>query len=240
MKIPSISERLAVVTGGTRGIGNATAECLLGTGVKVIVTGTRPDGRGPPGTHYYAVHLDSNAEMSAFAAHLKVIKPSILVNNAGVTQPQAFDDIDPAEIERVHQINLVAPIRLCQVVLPGMREVGWGRIINVSSIWGVISKAKRATYSSTKGALNSMTRALAAEVSGEGILANCVAPGFIETDLLRSATTEADRKKLAAQVPQGRLGTPEEVGRFIAWLCSEENTYISGQALVIDGGFTTV
>ena len=236
----SSTQRLAVVTGGTRGIGRATAECLVEQGVSVLVTGTQAEAAVPAGCSYFAVNFESSAETAAFVSHLSAVQPAILVNNAGVTRPQAFSDIPLDEIERVHQVNLTAPIQLCQAVIPGMRERGWGRIVNVSSIWGVVSKAERATYSSTKGALNSMTRALAAEFSCDGILANSVAPGFIETDLLRSATTQADRQRLAEQVPQRRLGQPEEVGRFIAWLCSDDNSYISGQTLVIDGGYTIV
>ena len=239
--LPSSStSRLAVVTGGTRGIGRATAECLIEHGHSVLVTGTHEGAAVPEGCAFFAVNFEEPAQTAAFVAHLASIKPAILVNNAGVTRPEAFADIGLEEIERVHRINLTAPMQLCQAVIPGMRAQGWGRIVNVSSIWGVVSKAERATYSSTKGALNSMTRALAAEVSCEGILANCVAPGFIETDLLRSATTPADRQRLASQVPQKRLGQPEEVGRFIAWLCSDDNSYISGQTLVIDGGYTIV
>ena len=118
---------------------------------------------------------------------------------------------------------------------------GWlGRIVNVGSIWGVVSRAERATYSASKSGLDGMTAALAAEVAVDGVLANCVAPGFVETDLMLELTSEAERARLAANVPIGRLAQPEEIGAFIAWLCSPQNSYISGQTLVIDGGFTRV
>ena len=234
------SERLAVVTGGTRGIGWASAECLRDAGVSVLVTGTRADGTGPDGCEYQAVDFLDAGDCQAFAELLRVRAPGILVNNAGVTKAQTFADIDSAEFERVQRINLFAPQALCRAVLPGMRAAGWGRIVNVSSMWGTVSKIGRATYSASKGGMDSMTRALAAEVARDGILANCVSPGFVETEMLMQATSESERAELARQVPIGRLAKPAEVARFITWLCSDDNTYISGQSLIIDGGYTTV
>ena len=237
MGAPPKVSRLAVVTGGTRGIGRATAECLKLAGLKVLVTGTRPDGVAPEGCEFRAVNFEDEQASEAFAKEVGELVPLVLVNNAGLTVPRPFAEIETQEFLRVHRINLVAPMRLCRAVLGGMRRQGWGRIVNVSSIWGVVSRKEKAIYSSTKGGMNMMTAALAAEVADNGILANCVAPGFIKTDLMMNATTEDERRELAESVPLGRLGTPEEIARFIAWLCSDENTYISGQTLVIDGGF---
>lgn len=239
MGAPAASERLAVVTGGTRGIGRSVAERLRQTGLRVLVTGTQTNGVPPEGCDYRAVNFEDDQAREAFAVEVAELGPLVLVNNAGVARPQSFDSIETDEFLKVHRINLVAPMRLCRAVIPGMRAAGWGRIVNVSSIWGVVSRAARATYSSTKGGMNLMTASLAAEVASHGILANCVAPGFIETDLTLGATTEAERIELAQSVPVGRLGTPDEIGTFVAWLCSDENTYISGQTLVIDGGFCT-
>ena len=232
--------RRAVVTGGTRGIGGAVAAQLHDSGARVLVTGTKPHGRAPPGCDYRAVDFTDVAATEAFAASLSALAPDILVNNAGVTNPQSIEIIESEEFMRVHRINLVAPVVLCRAVVPGMREARWGRIVNVGSIWGVVGKADRATYSATKGGLAAMTAAIAAEVARDGVLVNCVAPGFIETDMTLAATTEAEREELAAQVPMARLGQPEEIATFIAWLCGPQNSYISGQTLVIDGGFTRV
>lgn len=240
MKDSDVSERLAVVTGGARGIGWATAECLRDAGAQVLVTGTRPDGSGPPGCAYESVNFLDDGETERFCALLRDRSPAVLVNNAGVTNPQAFADIEVAEFERVQRINLFAPQALCGAVIPGMRAGAWGRIVNVGSMWGVVSKVGRATYSASKGGMDSLTMGLAAEVARDGILANCVAPGYVETEMLMQATTEADRVELARQVPMGRLAKPVEIARFITWLCSDENTYISGQTLVIDGGYTRV
>ena len=239
MSAPEKHDRLAVVTGGTRGIGRATAECLRAAGLRVLVTGTQADGIAPPGCEFRAINFEDSAACEIFAEEVGALKPHVLVNNAGLTVPRPFAEIDTAEYYKIHEVNLVAPLRLCRSVLGGMRDHGWGRIVNVGSIWGVVSRAERAMYSSTKGALHMMTISLAAEVARDGILANSVAPGFIETDLMLNVTTAQERERLAESVPMGRMGKPDEIGRFIAWLCSDENTYISGQTLVIDGGFCT-
>ena len=232
--------RLAVVTGGTRGIGRAVAERLRDNGARVLVTGTRAAGPVPEGCEYRVADFEDEASTEAFADLLGRRRPQILVNNAGVTNPQPFGDVEAREFLRVHRVNLVAPLALSRAVLPGMRATRWGRIVNVGSIWGVISKAHRATYSASKFGLAGMTAALAAEVAADGILANCVAPGFVETDLIAAWSTEEERAALAAQVPMKRLAQPGEIAAFIAWLCSPENSYISGQQLVIDGGYTMV
>ena len=190
--------RLAVVTGGTRGIGRAVAERLRNDGAQVLVTGTKAEGPVPKGCDYRVADFGDEASTEAFAGLLRRRRPQILVNNAGVTNPQPFGDVEAREFLRVHRINLVAPLVLSRAVLPGMRAVRWGRIVNVGSIWGVISKAHRATYSASKFGLAGITAALAAEVAADGILANCVAPGFVETDLMASFATEEERAALKA------------------------------------------
>jgi 3-oxoacyl-[acyl-carrier protein] reductase len=121
-----------------------------------------------------------------------------------------------------------------------MRQQRWGRIVNIGSIFGVVSKEFRAPYSASKFALDGMTAALAAEVASEGILANCVSPGVIDTELTRQVLSEAGIAELVTRIPIRRLGKPEEVAALVAWLVGPENTYISGQNIVIDGGFTRV
>ena len=232
--------RLAVVTGGTRGIGRAVAERLRDEGARVLVTGTKAEGPVPEGCDYRVANFEDEASTRALAALLRRRRPQILVNNAGVTNPQPLGDIETEEFLRVHRVNLVAPLALARAVLPGMRAARWGRIVNVGSIWGVISRAGRATYSASKFGLAGMTAALAAEVAADGILANCVAPGFVETDLIAGISTEEERAALAEKVPMKRLAQPAEIAAFIVWLCSPENSYISGQQLVIDGGYTMV
>ena len=235
-----LSGRKAVVTGGTRGIGWAIAERLLADGAEVLATGRSPGGKGPPGARYAGVALEDAASVDAFARDLAALAPDILVNNAGINKLAPFAEIDAADFARIQQINVTAVFRLCQAVVPGMRRKGWGRIVSLSSVWGKVSRTGRGSYSTSKFALDGLTIALAAEVAADGVLVNCVAPGFIDTELTRQVLGPQGIAELVAQVPARRLGRPEEIAAFIAWLVSPENTYISGQNIAIDGGFTRV
>lgn len=228
------------MTGGTRGIGVAIAERLRADGAAVVVTGTRAEGEAPQGCEYRAADFSHSQATISFAGAVSHDGFDILVNNAGINKIAPFDAIAPEDFERIQQVNVHAPFLLMRSVVPGMREKKWGRIVNIASIFGVVSREQRASYSASKFALDGMTAALAAEVAADGILANCVSPGFIDTDLTRQILGERGIAELVARVPMKRLGRPEEIAAFVAWLVSDENTYISGQNLVIDGGFTRV
>jgi NAD(P)-dependent dehydrogenase (short-subunit alcohol dehydrogenase family) len=164
----------------------------------------------------------------------------ILINNAGINKVGPFEDIALDDFDRIQQVNVRAPFLLCRAVLPGMRRKGWGRIVNITSIFSKVSKEMRAPYSASKFALDGLTAALAAEAASQGILANCVAPGVIDTDLTRAVLGETGIREMASKIPVGRLGKPEEIAAFVVWMAGPENTYISGQNIAIDGGFTRV
>ena len=230
----------AVVTGATRGIGRAIAERLLQDGLDVIVTGTRKDAEYPIGSDYYQVDFLDDTATKAFIKYLKQKPIDILINNAGINKIDEFESIDIDEFERIQKVNLNAPFLLCQAVIPHMKKNSWGRIVNITSIWGEITKEYRAAYSSSKFGLDGMTVALAAEVASMGILANSVAPGFIDTDLTRKILGEKGIQEIQSTIPIKRLGNSSEVAAFVSWLVSEENTYISGQNIMIDGGFSRV
>jgi 3-oxoacyl-[acyl-carrier protein] reductase len=228
------------VTGATRGIGAAIAERLLREGARVLATGTRPNGNTPPGAEYFAVDFTDDPAVAALAVEVEQGGFDIIVNNAGINKIGPFDELDPADFDRIQRVNVRAPFLLCRAALPYMRRQRWGRIVNISSIFGRVSKELRAPYSASKFALDGMTAALAAEVASEGVLANCIAPGFIDTELTRRVLGEEGMRELAERVPMRRLGQPAEIAAFVAWLVGPENTYVSGQNLVIDGGFTRV
>jgi 3-oxoacyl-[acyl-carrier protein] reductase len=178
--------------------------------------------------------------MEACAAEVRTWDVDILVNNAGVNRIASFEEIDPEDFDRIHAVNLRAAFLLCQAVLPGMRKKKWGRIVNITSIFGIVGKELRGSYAASKFGLDGMTAALAAEVAADGVLANCVAPGVIDTELTRRVLGDQGLADLLSRVPIGRLGRAEEVAAFVAWLVGPENTFISGQNLAIDGGFTRV
>jgi NAD(P)-dependent dehydrogenase (short-subunit alcohol dehydrogenase family) len=231
---------IAVVTGATRGIGYAIAERLLSDGYEVIVTGTRSNSRGPEGSLYQQVDFLDDQSTLDFLNFLKIQQVDILVNNAGINKIGKFASIDIDDFDKILHVNLRAPFQLIQSVLPYMQKMKWGRIVNLTSIFGNITKEYRASYSSSKFGLDGMTAALAAEVSQFGVLANSVGPGIIDTELTRNILGEDGISELKNRIPMKRLGNVTEIASLVSWLVSKENTYISGQNLMIDGGFSRV
>ena len=232
--------KVALVTGGTRGIGAAIAKELYSLGATVIITGTKSDYIPLEGYQYICTDFSNKNSLNEFVDQVRDKKIYILVNNAGINQIGPISELSLGDFESVQQVNVTAPFMLCQVVLIGMRERGWGRVVNISSIWGKISKAYRAPYSASKFAIDGLTAAISAEVASEGVLVNSIAPGFIDTELTRSILGVDGMNKLALQTPAKRMGTTEEVAKFVVWLAGLDNTYISGQNIAIDGGFTRV
>lgn len=231
------------VTGATRGIGRAVAELFHAEGAYVIGTGTGT-GSGDRvadicDEHFQADFTDLD-QIRACAAYVRQAEPDILVNNAGINKIAPFVEIRPADFLRIQQVNVFAPFSLCQAAIPGMKRKGWGRIVNISSIWGKISKEYRASYSASKFALDGLTLALAAEHATDGILANCVAPGFTDTELTRKVLGSEQIRQILAAVPARRMADIEEIARFVTWLGGPDNTYITGQNMAIDGGFSRV
>lgn len=236
----ALAGRTAFVTGGTRGIGAAIAARLVAAGADVTVSGRRPDSVPPEGCAYRAVDFADRGAVEAFAGEIESWGVTVLVNSAGINVLAPFAEIDTGDYDRIQDVNVRAAFLLCRAVLPGMRREGWGRIVNVASVFGVVTREHRGAYSASKFALDGLTASLAAEVAANGILANCVSPGFIETDLTREVLGEAGIAEVVKRVPAGRLGRPEEVAALVAWLAGPENTFVSGQNILVDGGFSRV
>lgn len=230
----------ALVTGGTRGIGEAIARQLERDSATVIVTGTSPDSVPPSGCDYRAARFEDDEALSALVSEVADLEIDILINNAGINKIAPFADIDPGDFDRIYKVNVLAPFLLSQAAIPHMKRKGWGRIVTISSIFGKISKERRAPYSASKFAVDGMMAALSAEVASHGILANCVAPGFIDTSLTHEILGKVGVEELVERIPIKRLGTPEEVATLVAWVAGPKNTYLTGQNIVIDGGFTRV
>jgi NAD(P)-dependent dehydrogenase (short-subunit alcohol dehydrogenase family) len=161
----------------------------------------------------------------------------VLVNDAGINRlsQTAYSDL---YLEETLQVNLIAPMRLARGLIPGMIQGKYGRIVNISSIWSVVSKPGRIMYAVSKTGLNGYTRSLAVELAPYNILVNAVAPGYVNTDLTRQNNTENDLQLIRQTIPMKRLAEPAEIAHLVSFLCSETNSYLTGQCLVIDGGYT--
>jgi len=234
-------EKKVLVTGTTRGIGLAIAQAFQAEGAWVIGTGTKETTQPGEGCdEYFQCNFADLEQIESCADFVLESKPDILVNNAGINKIAPFAEIAPADFLNIHQVNVFAPFRLCQAAIPAMKQRGWGRITNISSIWGLIGKEYRASYAASKFALDGMTLALASELASDGILANCIAPGFTDTELTRQVLGPAQIEKLTSCVPVRRMADVEEIARLVIWLSSPDNTYLTGQNIAIDGGFSRV
>lgn len=234
------TQRLAVVTGGTRGIGGAIAGRLIRDGHRVIFTGTaadRPDGLHPE-AEYVSLDIRDRNAASGFAGLLTQRSPDVLVNNVGLNIKGPTASFEVTDYETLLDVNLRAPFLFIRAVLPGMISRGWGRIVNITSLWGVSGNAEDAAYCASKFGLDGLTASVAAEVAGHGVLVNSIAPGFIMTEAAEAAYSPEDLIAVTAEIPVGRLGQPSEVAALASWLVSDENSYMSGQNLLIDGGLT--
>jgi 3-oxoacyl-[acyl-carrier protein] reductase len=228
------------ITGASRGIGKKIAQSFKAEGGYVIGVSTSSERKEAFCDHWVHADFRDLEKIRECARSLSKFAPDILVNCAGINTNSAFVDIDLNTFMEIQQVNTCAPLLLCQAAIPSMVKKQWGRIINISSIWGKVSMSGRAAYSVSKFGIDGLTTSLAAEHASNGIIANCVSPGFIDTELTHKNLTESEIIGILSKVPLNRLGSVEEVAKFVLWLASEENTFISGQNIAIDGGFTRV
>ncbi|MGE8688156.1 MAG: 3-oxoacyl-ACP reductase [Achromobacter sp.] len=242
--------KVALVTGAGRGIGLELARQMLAKGYRVLAVsreGVDAQKLGGPCARLRAECADvtDHAAMQALVDSVREAwgPVSVLMNNAGISPKQANGnssgilDITPAEWDQVLHVNLTSVLRLCQMVLPAMREQGWGRIVNVSSLAGrAKSLVAGGSYMASKAGVLGLTRAIAAEMGPFGITANAVTPGRILTEMAQQAAPSVN-ENYAAQIPARRLGTPEEVAAAMVFLAAEESGFINGAILDINGGF---
>jgi 3-oxoacyl-[acyl-carrier protein] reductase len=240
--------QVALVTGASRGIGRAIALALARDGFRVIGTGTSEAGAtaldqalrdaGAPAGSRGAV-LNVNDAAAADGLIESVVKQDgglhVLVNNAGITRDGLSMRMKDDDWAAVLDTNLHAVFRLCRAAMRPMMKQRWGRIVNITSVVGASGNAGQANYAAAKAGVAGLTRALARELGSRNITVNCVAPGFIVTDMTE-ALPEAQRQALLAQVPLGRLGTAEEVAATVAFLVSQGAGYITGTQLHVNGG----
>src|SRR5688500_2621469 len=223
--------KLALVTGASRGIGYAIAEELRKRGAKVVGTSTTEEGARKISGRVLDVR---NAEQcEALVKELGEV--AILVNNAGITRDNLALRMKDADWDEVIQTNLQAVFRLSRAVMRGMMKARWGRIINITSVVGASGNPGQANYAAAKAGVVGMTKSLARELGSRNITVNCVAPGFIDTDMTRALSDES-KKALLASIPLGRLGTPQDVAAAVAYLASPGGDYVTGAVLHVNGG----
>jgi 3-oxoacyl-[acyl-carrier protein] reductase len=238
--------RLALVTGATRGIGKAIAEALARGGMKVVGTATSDTGAAAIDTNLHrlgspgaGIRLDVTSGEAVDMAIADIQKRfgeiNVLVNNAGITRDNLLVRMKEEEWDAIMDTNLKSAYRLSKAVLRGMMKARHGRIINIGSVVGTSGNPGQANYAAAKAALIGFTKSLAQEVGSRAITVNCVAPGFIDTEMTR-ALADAQRDKLLERIPLGRLGAPEEVAHAVAFLASDAAAYITGATLHVNGG----
>ncbi|MEM6483534.1 MAG: 3-oxoacyl-ACP reductase FabG [Pseudomonadota bacterium] len=240
----SEASRIAIVTGASRGIGYAIADRLAQEGCTVVGTATSGTGaaaiderlqqHGGAGLVLDVSDVDSVAAFLA-AVNDRFGSPLVLVNNAGITRDNILLRMKEEEWESVVQTNLSALYRLSKAVLRGMTKARWGRVVNITSVVGAMGNAGQSNYAATKAGAEGFTRALAREVGSRNITVNAVAPGFIDTDMTQALGDE-QRAAMLAQIPLARLGDPTEIAALVAFLCSEQAGYITGETVHINGG----
>jgi len=218
--------KTVLVTGGSRGIGKAICERFALAGYRVVAP-TRSE-----------MDLSDVSSVETFVARNQDVAYDTIVNNAGINDIHLIEQITDEEIDRAIAINLTSPMRLLRGLVGGMKRRGYGRIINIGSIWAVVSKAGRCVYSTTKNGIHGVTNTLAIELAPNGILVNTVCPGFTLTELTYQNNSAEQIAAICTEIPLGRMADPSEIAELVFFLGSEQNTYITGQKITADGGFT--
>jgi len=234
--------RVAVVTGGTRGIGRAISEALKAAGHKVAANYGGNDEAAHKFTEETGIHAfrfdvadykACEAGVKAIAAELGPIE--ILVNNAGITRDAVLHRMTSENWSAVIATNLTSCFNMCRLVIESMRERGFGRIVNIGSINGQAGQYGQVNYAAAKSGIHGFTKALAQEGASRGITVNAIAPGYIDTDMVRAVPANV-LEKIVARIPVGRLGHAEEIARGVLFLVSDEGGFITGSTLSINGG----
>lgn len=218
-------QKTVFLTGASRGIGQAIFKKLNKEKYQIIAP-TRQE-----------LDLKYDLSINQLIDKYQNLNIDILINNAGINFPQWIEELPDQNIQDHIQVNLISPIKLIRVFVPHMKKQRWGRIVNISSMFGIVARGKQTMYTATKHGINGVTKALALELGPHNILINSVCPGFVKTDLVKRNPPE----KIAAlikDVPLGRLAEPEEIAELVSFLISDKNTYITGANIIIDGGFT--
>ena len=236
--------QLALVTGGTRGIGKQIALDLEGLGARVILTGSskeKPEFLTHGNFSYISSDFTNDSDIRTFLESLTQFdRIDICVNNAGINKLNYIENVEDADYDAMMKVNIDAPYKIVRTIAPIMKKNKYGRIINISSIFGKLSKEKRSAYTVTKYAIKGLTVASSIELAQFGVLVNTVSPGFTLTDLTRKNLSPEEMERLCAAIPMHRMAEVKEISNVVLFLASSLNTYITGQDIIVDGGFTNV
>ena len=246
----ALQNPVCLVTGASRGIGRAIALEIGQRGGSVVGTATTQEGAdavtatfGEHGVNGHGAVLDvteqESVEQLVKATTAELGAPVILVNNAGITRDNLLLRMSEEDWDRIIETNLKSVYRLTKACLRGMTKARFGRVINITSVVGVSGNPGQTNYAAAKAGIIGFTKSLAQEVAGRGVTVNAIAPGFIETDMTRSLTA-AQREQLIGRIPAGRLGTPEDVAKTVAFVASADAAYLTGVTLHVNGGLYMV
>ena len=234
------TNKTVLVTGGTRGIGASIVRHFENLNAEVIATGANKDQLHKSinrRVKYHYLDLKNEKSISDFIEYISQRKKiDVLINNAGMNKIDPIEKIKDEDWNNIYSINLYGPFVLTREISKIMKKNKYGRIVNIASIFGVISREKRAAYSSTKSGLIGLTKATAHDLAKDNILVNSISPGFINTELTKNILGEKSMKEISSSIPLKRLGDPDEIAKLVLFLTSDQNTYITGQTLSISGG----
>ena len=240
--LPDLAGHVALVTGASSGLGRRSAEVLSRAGAKVVGVARRPDALAElAGVHPLPWDLSDRDRLKelAIAASQPFGAPDILVHSAGINTREAADDVSPEGWDITIGLNLAVPFFLSQQFVPGMKARGWGRIVSFASLQSSRAFPGGLSYGASKGGIAQLTRAMAEAWSAHGICVNAIGPGFFRTELTAAVFENPERvARNAAQTCVGRNGEPEDLDGPLLFLCSDACAYVTGQILMVDGGFT--
>jgi len=234
--------RVAVVTGGTRGIGRAISEALKNAGYKVAASYVGDDVKAKAFTaetgipaYKFDVGNYTLCEAAAKRIEAEVGPIDVLVNNAGITRDSVLHRMTPEQWSAVITTNLTSCFNMCRVVIDGMRARNFGRIVNIGSVNGQAGQYGQVNYAAAKSGIHGFTKALAQEGAAKGITVNAIAPGYIDTEMVRAVPANV-LEKIVGRIPIGRLGHADEIARGVLFLVSDDATFITGSTISINGG----
>lgn len=243
-----LTGKITLITGATRGIGKAIAQRFLDSGASVILTGTdsaeidRLNSENKDQlVSYLQLNLSDPDSIKSFLTRLRDFdRIDVLINNAGINKIAFNTETTDEDFDLLHNVNVKGPYLLCREISKIMKKNGYGRIVNITSIWSAITRPGRSIYTTNKNAIVGLTKALAIELGEYDILVNSVGPGFTLTELTAATNTVEEIQKITNLIPMKRMAQPVEIANVVLFLSSDLNSYLTGQNLIVDGGYTNV